>query len=50
MSDAEIVAAIRRLQELQATDSPNPSNDPETVPREYVNQLTPPVGTSFFRR
>ncbi|KAF4568096.1 hypothetical protein EYR36_010104 [Pleurotus pulmonarius] len=48
--DYVIRSAIRRLQELQATDSSNPSNDPETVPREYVNQLTPPVGTSFFSR
>ncbi len=46
MSDAEIIDVIRHLQELQAGDS---SDNAET-PREYINQLTPPIGTSFFKR
>ncbi|KDQ24139.1 hypothetical protein PLEOSDRAFT_1086438 [Pleurotus ostreatus PC15] len=46
MSDNEIVDAVRRLQELQAGDS----TDNSETPREYINQLTPPIGTSFFKR
>ncbi|KAF9491662.1 hypothetical protein BDN71DRAFT_1510139 [Pleurotus eryngii] len=46
MSDNEIVDAVRRLQELQAGGSADNSE----TPREYINQLTPPIGTSFFKR
>ncbi|KAF4568071.1 hypothetical protein EYR40_010533 [Pleurotus pulmonarius] len=46
MSDTEIIDAARRLKELQAGDS---TDNSETA-REYINQLTPPIGTSFFKR
>ncbi|KAF4568082.1 hypothetical protein EYR40_010521 [Pleurotus pulmonarius] len=46
MSDTEVIEAIRRLQALQAGETPDNSE----TPREYINQLTPPIGTSFFKR